>query len=177
MPDIERLEKTLRFLDGMYQQHEVSDDPEEAVAFSKLAVLEFCGWIEMTIDEIARSAVCITLPKLDDRKPLEQLIRNTSGFNYEKHVIPLLVTAIGSTRFSVIEKTLKDEAVLDQFKGILNSNDFTTMRNRAAHTFNDGTQRNYDAPSAVIGKLRQVAPLFERIKDLCKEVPQSDVSG
>ena len=177
MPDIERLRKTLQFLDGMYQQHQVSEDPEEAVAFSKLAVLEFCGWVEMTIDDIARSAVCVTLPELEDRKPLERLIKTTSGFNYEKHVIPLLVTAIGSTRFSVIERTLIDEAVLDQFKSILNSSDFTRMRNRAAHTYNDGTQRNYDAPSAVIGKLAQIAPLLERMKALCKEEPPAEASG
>ena len=172
MPDVERLKKTLRFLDAMYQQHQTSEDPEEAVAFAKLAVLEFCGWVEMTIDDIARGAVNVSLPAESDRKPLETLIKTTSGFNYSSHVTPLLVSAIGSVRFSVIERTMENEALLERFRSILNTAEFNRMRNRAAHTFNDGTQRNYDAPSSVLGKLQQIAPLMERMRELCKEEPQ-----
>lgn len=177
MPDVDRLKKTLKFLDAMYQLHQTSEDPEEAVAFSKLAVLEFCGWVEMTIDDIARKAVHVSLPAEADRKPLENLIKNTSGFNYSSHVTPLLVSAIGSIRFSVIERTMEDEALLERFRSILNTSEFSRMRNRAAHTFNDGTQRNYDAPSSVLGKLQQIAPLMDRMRELCREEPQPVVSG
>jgi 2-iminobutanoate/2-iminopropanoate deaminase len=176
MPDIERLRKTLRFLDAMYQQHQTSEDPEEAVAFAKLAVLEFCGWVEMTIDDIARGAVRVSLPAEADRKLLEDLIKGTHGFNYYSHVSPLLVSAIGSVRFSVIERTMEDETVLERFKGVLNSAEFLRMRNRAAHTFNDGTQRNYDAPSAVLGKLQQISPLMDRMRELCREEPNPAVA-
>lgn len=171
MSDVERLKKTLLFLDEMYQTHQISEDPEEAVAFAKLAVLEFCGWVEMTIDDIARSAVSISLPSADDRKPLEEIIKSTSGFHYSRHVTPLLVTAVGSVRFSIVERTMKDEAKLERFGSVLNSADFVRMRHRAAHTFNDGTQRNYDAPSAILGKLQQIAPLMDRIRELCREEP------
>lgn len=169
MPCVDRLIKTLKFLDVMYQQHQTSEDPEEAVAFAKLAVLEFCGWVEMTIDDIAREAVHVSLPAEADRQPLEALIKSTSGFDYSRHVTPLLVSAMGSVRFSVVERSMEAEALLERFKSILNSTEFSRMRNRAAHTFNDGTQRNYDAPSSVLGKLRQIAPLMERMRELCRE--------
>ena len=103
MPDVERLKKTLQFLDTMYQEHQTSDDPEEAVAFAKLAVLEFCGWVEMTIDDIAREAVQVSLPTEADRKPLEALIKGTHGFNYSSHVSPLLISTIGSVRFQLLK--------------------------------------------------------------------------
>jgi len=176
MPDVERLKKTLQFLDTMYQEHQTSDDPEEAVAFAKLAVLEFCGWVEMTIDDIAREAVQVSLPTEADRKPLEALIKGTHGFDYSSHVSPLLISAIGSVRFSVIERTMEQEAVLERFKGILNTAEFNRMRNRAAHTFNDGTQRNYDAPSSILGKLRQISPLMDRMRELCREEPHPAVA-
>lgn len=176
MPDVERLRKTLRFLDVMYQQHQTSEDPEEAVAFAKLAVLEFCGWVEMTIDDIARGAVQVSLPAEVDRKPLEALIKGTHGFNYSSHVSPLLVSAIGSVRFSAIERTMENEAVLERFKGILNTTEFNRMRNQAAHTFNDGAQRNYDAPSSVLGKLQQISPLMDRMRELCREEPHPAVA-
>lgn len=177
MPDVDRLKKTLLFLDGMYQAHQTSEDPEEAVAFAKLAVLEFCGWVEMTIDDIARCAVILSLPAETDRKPLEALIKSTSGFNYSTHVTPLLVSAIGSVRFSEIERKMRDEALLERFSSILNTAEFNRMRNQAAHTFNDGTQRNYDAPSSVLGKLQQIEPLMERMRVLCREKPQPIVPG
>jgi hypothetical protein len=173
MPDINRLKKTLGFLDQKYLEHLTADDPEEAVAFSKLAVLEFCGWVEMTIDDIARCAVRYSLPNEEDRKPLEKLIKDTSGFDYERNVTPLLLYAMGSKKFSALETKLRQEYVLERFKLILNSTDFKTMRNRAAHTFIDGTQRNYDAPSAVMGKLQQIAPILDRLKELCGEEPES----
>ena len=169
MANVERLKKTLRFLDRMYLDHQSSDDPEEAVAFAKLAVLEFCGWVEMTIDNIARQAVCVSLPEESDRKPLESLIKKTSAFGYAQDITPILVAAIGSVRFAAFEKTLLEEGVLSQFESVLNTTEFIRMRNRAAHTFNDGTQRNYDAPSAILGKLGQIAPLMEKMRELCKE--------
>ena len=175
MASVERLQKTLQFLDSMYQAHQTSEDPEEAVAFAKLAVLEFCGWVEMTIDDIARCAVIVSLPAEEDRKPLEALIKDTSGFDYSRHVTPLLVSALGSVRFSVVENTMREEALLDRFRSVLNSAEFSRMRNRAAHTFNDGTQRNYDAPSSVLGKLQQIAPLMERMRELCREEPLQNI--
>jgi hypothetical protein len=177
MESAARLRKTLQFLDSMYQRHQTAEDPEEAVAFAKLAVLEFCGWVEMTIDDIARSAVSASLPTVGDRKPLEALIKATSGFDYSRNVTPLLVSALGSVRFSIVENTMKEEALLDMFKNTLNSTDFIRMRNCAAHTFNDGTQRNYDAPSSVLGKLQQIAPLMDRMRMLCREeLPQNIVT-
>jgi|GEM_PF-3076353 len=171
MANIERLRKTLRFLDKMFLDHQSAEDAEEAVAFAKLAVLEFCGWVEMTIDDIARKAVCISLPEDHQRAPLEELIKKTSAFGYKNNITPIMVAAIGSVRFAAFEQTLRNEGVLSQIEGVINSAEFINMRNRAAHTFNDGTQRNYDAPSAILGRLDQVAPLLDRMRALCREDP------
>lgn len=172
MPNVNRLEKTLRFLDDMYSSRQTSEDLEEAVIFSKLAVLEFCGWVEMTIDDIVRCAVQVSLPTEADRMPLEIQIKKTSGFDYHRHVTPLLVSAMGSIRFAELEKSLETEALLDQFKGILNSGEFVKMRHRAAHTYIDGVQRNYDAPSSILGKLNQISPILDRLRILCSEVSE-----
>jgi hypothetical protein len=167
MIDSGRLKKTLSFLDRNFLEHQTAEDPEEAVAFAKLAVLEFCGWVEMTIDDIAREAVRGSLPTEGDRRHLETLIKNISGFDYEQHVAPIFVASVGSVKFSAIEQTMMKDGILDRFKLILNSRDFKTMRNRAAHTFNDGVQRNFDAPSTVLGKLREIEPILDRIRQLC----------
>ena len=168
MPDVSRLNKTLDFLDRLYNEHITSEDSEEAVAFSKLAVIEFCGWVETTIDDIARSSVIVSLPASSDRSSLENLIKDTSGFDYKRHVTPLLTHSIGIVKYTQIEETLKQEGLLDQFTTVLNA-EFKKMRNRAAHTFLDGTQRNYDAPSLIKGKVLQIYPMLERMRALCSD--------
>lgn len=168
MSDVSRLNKTLDFLDRLYNEHITSEDSEEAVAFAKLAVIEFCGWVETSIDDIARSSIVISLPTSNDRASLEDLIKNTSGFDYKRHVTPLLTHSIGIVRYTQVEETLKQEGLLEQFTTVLNA-EFKRMRNRAAHTFLDGTQRNYDAPSSIKGKVSQVSPMLVRMRDLCEE--------
>lgn len=169
MPDVHRLNQTLEFLDNLYNQHLTSEDSEESVAFSKLAVIEFCGWVETTIDDIARSSVLISLPTASDRPSLEKLIQDTSGFDYKRHIIPLLAHSIGIVKYTQVEETLKEEGLLEQLTTTLNS-EFKKMRNRAAHTFLDGVQRNYDAPSLIKGKVTQILPVLDRLRSLCEEL-------
>ncbi len=168
MLNSDRLIKTLSFLDAKYQEHLSSEDSEEAVVFAKLAVIEFCGWLEMSFDIIARKSVCVSLPNETDQTYLTEKIEKNYGFTYKTHTAPLLVHAMGLVKFIDIEKTLEEEGKLGQLKTIINK-PLKKNRDKAAHTFLDGTQRNYDAPSLIIGQLMQLIPIMDRLTELCEE--------
>ena len=46
---ISYIDKTLKELDKLYNQ---STSQKKAIYFSKLALIELCGWIEETLDDI-----------------------------------------------------------------------------------------------------------------------------
>lgn len=47
------IRNTLDSLDSKYNSALTSSDPNEPVFYSKMAVLEYCGWIEEALDKIA----------------------------------------------------------------------------------------------------------------------------
>ena len=72
--------QTLQDIDSWYQEPSLTGDKPKLL--SKLAVLELCGWIEGEFDRLIKVA---ENSKLNDPGWLEQHIRKTDGFDYNKH--------------------------------------------------------------------------------------------
>ena len=70
-----RIKRTLAFLDTEYNKSLLLSDQEIPILYAKMAILEYCGWLELSFDEIARNCVRRKLRTIAARKILEDKIR------------------------------------------------------------------------------------------------------
>lgn len=152
------IRKSLCFLNEQYTAFIGSREKARPVMFAKLAVLEYCGWLEESIDDIARNCVRRTLRTRRSRDLLEQKIKTTHGFLYLEHVRPLMAYALGTVRLLELEKDLAKDGSLDILK--TNLSNMHQSRGRAAHTFTRGATSSYDAPSNAINNFEQTSPIL-----------------
>ena len=153
---------TLRSLDKRYNSALTSATPEDAIFYSKLAILEYCGWIEEAFDTVIRRSMKKKLKTLAFKQILEGgVIGTTYGFRYKKHLRNMLCRSLGLQRAEAIEQSLKDNGEFEVLESELET--FTGHRNNAAHTSVAGTTQTYPAPSVVIASLQKVHPIARRL--------------
>lgn len=137
-----------------------------AAMFSKLAILEVCGWLEQTIDSILYYYVNMTVSDRQIREVIKkQVIDSVYGFKYATDLKPLMMKILGAKNFYCIEFRLKKKG-FDQilFNCIENLN---RQRNVAAHTYWTGSaQQRFNAPSATRQVFNQMLPIVLEI-DMC----------
>lgn len=106
-----RIETTLHYLDSAYQSAMSCPDVHRPVIYAKLAILEYCGWIEESFDEIARNCVRSKLRTRNQRRILEDKINGTHGFSYNNNARSLLAHALGTIKLTEIESLLEKMGV------------------------------------------------------------------
>lgn len=74
---------------------------ERPKLLSKLALIEFCGWLEEWMDDSVREINHSTLN--DSHWVEENIIRKTNGFHYAKHFRPMLCGVLGEHGIRRIE--------------------------------------------------------------------------
>ena len=153
-----RIRSSLDFLEQQYSLHVGSRQRERPIMFAKLAVLEYCGWLEESFDELARNCVRSKLRTKQSRDILEARIKITHGFVYQTQARPLIGFALGTVRLLRLERELARDGSLDVLR--TNLEYMSQLRNRAAHTFTRGATSSYDAPSAVIRNFNQTSPIL-----------------
>jgi len=80
---------------------EPTADNERPKLLSKLALIEFCGWLEEWMDETVRKVNQCTL---NDAEWVEEyIIGKTHGFHYSKHFRPMLCGVLGEHSIRGIE--------------------------------------------------------------------------
>jgi len=150
------IQSTLNDLDRLFRKEKKAT---KQVFYSKLALMELCGWIEITMDKILSSVLKKQLTDTRHIKIVEGAIRFNSNFNYDKNFKPLLMQIIGFKSIEKIEKKVTQQkfvtmkAALEYLK---------TPRNSAAHTFIKGMTQTLDAPSVTLSKFYI---LLEGLKD------------
>ncbi len=156
-----RIRKTLKYLDAEYNKNIANSDPQIPVLFAKMAVLEYCGWIEEAFDEVARTCVRGKLKTSASREILEDRIGRTHGFTYAASVRPLLSVALGTIKLRALELKLSRSPDLDRLK--TNLGNLNAMRKEAAHTHTSGRTQSFQSPSVIIANLNQTEPVLKRI--------------
>jgi hypothetical protein len=157
------IESLLQKISDLYD--DATNDTKEQELYSKIALLELCGWLEVTLDEIVKNyalnAESSKLTNPNNVKYLEEtIIGKTYGFKYNENFKPILIRTIGIIGFEKLEK--KCEADLQSLKSVFGT--IQTKRDEAAHTSTAGVMRSYDSPSIIKGKLNQIYPLLEKIE-------------
>ena len=164
------IEKNLFILKARYDTAMASrriDGSLEAALYSKFALLEFCGWIEETIDAILLGYIDRTIPNSTIRDTIRKdIVCRVYGFKYSEEFRPLMERIIGTRNFQHIVSQLSKRRCRDEMLKTMFA-DLTVARNRAAHThWNPGVTQQFDAPSKIIDSYKQLKPILRSIEKM-----------
>jgi len=153
------IDNTLKELDKLYN---TSSSQKKAIYFSKLALIELCGWIEETVDDIILRHSKRHLKEPNNKKYYEsQIVKRNYGFQYEDNIRQMLIRLIGLIEVEKLEKELEKTQQITALKGYLSN--IKGSRNQAAHTYLKGVTRTFNAPSRTIGDFNNIKPILEKI--------------
>lgn len=147
---------TIQQLDRLYN----SAPTTEATYYSKLAIIELCGWIEHSMDNIADNFANRYLTTTPFKDIFTNIKSGTYGFEYKKNFRKMLGNTIGLHNMEAIELTLTATGEIAILEATLST--LKTLRNDAAHTF-IGATTTYQAPSATKAQLLTVYPILKKI--------------
>ena len=145
-------------IDRLYQRY--MRYKKRGLYYSKLAILEVCGWIEESMDDIIRGCANKRLKEPKNLRSVENLIKRTYGFHYEDNFRDMLIHIIGIIKLEILEQ------IFDQHKFtqmIYSLNVLKQRRNELAHTYIKGTTPTIDAPSWTDRRFQYV---YEGLKDI-----------
>lgn len=156
------IEKNLKEIEQRFNNPRTQKEP---LYFSKLAVLELCGWLEVSIDDL----VCRAVRKhvKDSRvfaKFEESVVTPVYGFHYKKHFRKMICGAVGEITMHEIETTM-NQLKRQQLESELNA--LSVNRNSLAHTYLKGVTQNIDAPSRTIARFQIT---YDCLKEFEKEI-------
>jgi hypothetical protein len=128
--------------------------------YSKLAMLELCGWIEESMDEIIQRCANRLLKDQHYKNLVKkEIIDPNYGFDYERNFKKMLISLIGIVNLERLER------ILDPIKLLILKSSLGTLkkaRNKEAHTHLKGVTRNIESPSITLD-------LFYKVLDGLKD--------
>ncbi|ASZ11188.1 endoribonuclease [Chitinophaga sp. MD30] len=149
--------KTISALDGHYNAASVGD----AVYYSKLAIIELCGWIESSMDDIVQHFADRKLKTASYQRIFRKEIKGKNyGFEYETNFRKMMHQTIGLHNMESIEVKLDRSGQIAILLAELNA--LKLLRNDAAHTHIDAT-KTYQAPSVTKAQLLRIYPILKEI--------------
>lgn len=144
---------TIVKLDRLYN----STPTSEATFYSKLAIIELCGWIEYCMDNIAEHFANRHLRTQPFKNSFEAIKNSNYGFDYKRNFRKMLSQTIGLHNMERIEYTLNsDIAILDA-----TLNNLKLLRDDAAHTY-IGITTTYQSPSVTKSQLQIIYPILKK---------------
>jgi len=157
-PKVE-IEDLLNNLNCLYDS---TTDVKHQEIYSKIALLELCGWLEMAFDEIVLS---YTTSKLTDNNNIKYLnkviVHRVNSFEYSKFR-EMLIQIVGIINVEKLEKLFDVERLESELGD--GSSGLVKNRNTLAHTTSAGVMRSIDAPSITISKLNTLYPILKKIE-------------
>ena len=110
------IRENLKSLDKAYGS---SRSAKKALFYSKLAILELCGWIEESMDRVVRSCAIRNLKDQRNRKFIEEtVIEKTYGFGYNENFRRMLIHVVGLRGVEIVERSM-DDATLEMLRSTL----------------------------------------------------------
>lgn len=145
-----------------------SPTTKKGLFYSKLAILELCGWIEETMDDIILRCAKRHIKDNDNLDFVEsEVIKRTYGFEYKKHFRRMLIHTLGIINLEKLERKFNPiafqllESSLETLK---------ICRDKEAHTHLKGMTRRLDSPSVTINRFNYV---YDGLKDIDIKIRKS----
>lgn len=159
------ISNTLKKLDSEYSS---SNDLQMLILYSKLSVIELCGWIEVSVDEILHNYVDSHVLDLSLITDINKIIEKNYGFNYDTNIFPLLCSVLGINNVENLLDSIPTSDIVC-FKSVIGN--YVKKRNIAAHTDTPlGTTRTFYAPSQVLGDYCRIKPFVVSMENFVKEL-------
>jgi len=149
-------------LDKLYNTY-----PNEATYYSKLSIIELCGWIELSMDKIVEHFANKHLKTQPYKDMFNSLKDKNYGFDYKANFRKMLCKTIGMHKMEILEIKLNKNGDITKLDGILCS--LKTLRNDAAHTYIDVT-KTYQAPSVTISQLNDIYSILKHFSREIKNI-------
>lgn len=156
------IQKNLLQLNKLYIQSSGKKKGRNALYFSKLALIELCGWIEESMDSIIYQCASRHIIDKSSSEFIKDIIARTYGFRYDADFRDMLIKLIGIINVENLEDKLNQNKfhILKSTLGTL-----TISRNNHAHTYIKGVTIRIDAPSVTINHFSKV---YEGLEDINK---------
>ncbi len=139
-----------------------SPSVQKGLFYSKLAVIELCGWIEMSMDDIVLRLAAKHLREEKNRTYIKKdIVKRTYGFDYEQHFLPMVEAIVGRRGIEQMNSRLDNTLILP-LTGALSA--LKTARNQLAHQYIKGTMLVIDAPSVTNGRFPVVLAGLKNIE-------------
>lgn len=137
----------LKTLDRKYRN---ATNLKESLFYSKLAVLELCGWIEESMDDIVLRCARRHLKDQENVKYVRNdIVKRTYGFDYHQHFRRMLIQLLGVINVERIEKSIDQSKKLNL---TITLDALKKVRDAEAHTHIKGITRHINAPSVTLGQ-------------------------
>ena len=151
------ISRDLHKLNRLYLSALLSPDPYLPMYYSKLAVLELCGWIEDCMDDIIGRYVKRKKLRLisNTNYVKDSIIDRTHGFNYEGNFKRMLISTIGIVLTDKLELKI-NSPVLTRLKSNLEY--LKGIRDPHAHSYLGSVMilPTIAAPSVMLKRLDEV---------------------
>lgn len=145
-----------------------TSNPKEALFYSKLAILELCGWIEESMDDIVKNYANRKLRNSNNISYLDkEIIKKVHGFDYHNNFRKMLMQVVGLIRLEIIESNL-DQTKLQHMLIALNA--LKGQRDSVAHTHIKGITPRIDAPSVIKQRFTDVYEGLKRFEHELKRL-------
>ena len=137
----------LKMLDRRFRK---ATTPKDALFHSKLAILELCGWIEESMDDVILHCSRRHLKEQANRNHVKNVIvKKNYGFDYQQHFRRMLIQLLGVINVERIEKSV-DQTKRTRLTATLTA--LKIVRDAEAHTHIKGVARIINAPSVTLGQ-------------------------
>lgn len=159
------IEDTLVRLEKLYNQASAnrSGSAKTLIYYSKMSLLELCGWIEEATDDIIKRHSGRKLKLAKNKKLVAEFVKKNYGFEYEANIRQMLARLIGIIELEKLELKLEKASSITLMRSVLEQ--LKIRRNSAAHTHLKGVLRTYDAPSVILSEYNRVMPLLKKLDE------------
>jgi hypothetical protein len=155
-------------LERIERLYNKSSNIQDGLFYSKLAILELCGWIEISMDDIILRLAKKHLKQSKNIGFVEkEVIKRTYGFDYSRHFRKMLINIIGIAGVEKLEK--KIDSI--KFQLMISSLDSLKLyRDSEAHTYIKGTTKRMDAPSVTMNRISDIYNGLKNIDDELRRI-------
>ena len=167
MVEKELILRNLLELESRY--NEIPDNPRLPLYFAKLSLIELCGWIEYTMDEMILYCAKKHVKAEPNINQIEMNIRNTHGFSYKRDFRVMLIGVLGLVHVEKLESQFETQK-FEMLRSSLGT--LREKRNTAAHNYIDAVTQNIMAPSLIIVHFQHV---YVGLKDIEECLRQLDI--
>ncbi|TXD81112.1 endoribonuclease [Subsaximicrobium wynnwilliamsii] len=156
------IQSTLDDMESLYNCHY---SLKKDIYYSKLALIELCGWIEESFDSIIKLSIRNKLKSSSYKKYMKDTIKGTYGFQYNAHFRKMLIVAIGICEAEKLERKIDKSGKIQLLTSTLAT--LKEIRNENAHSFIKGTTTTIQTPSITKAQFLRIYPI---IKELEREI-------